>query len=55
MYMMCDLTQFVISSLVYDPMYEKSAIIYLDNVVLILGMVTVVVAKIDSKFESIFA
>merc|ERR1711884_245058 len=51
---MCDLTQFVISSLVTDPTASSLAKIFMENVVLSFGMVAVVVVDADSKFKGVF-
>ena len=51
---MCDLTQFVVSSLVTNPTASSLAILFMENVVLSFGMVAVVVVDADSKFKGVF-
>ena len=51
---MCDLTQFVISSLVYNPTADNLANICIDTAVLTFGMDAVVVEDTDSKFGYLF-
>ena len=50
---MCDLTQFVISSVVWNINAEVIATTYMEDVALSFGMIAVVVDA-DSKFKSIF-
>ena len=47
---MCDLTQFVVSSITENPTAESLAQIFMEDVVLTFGMVAVVVVDADSKF-----
>ena len=51
---MCDLTQFVVSTLVDDATSENLARLFMENVVLSFGMVAVVVVDADSKFLNDF-
>ena len=47
---MCDLTQFVVSSIIENPTAESLAQLFMEDVVLTFGMVAVVVVDADSKF-----
>ena len=51
---MCDLTQFVVSCIMTDINANLLAKIFMEEVVLNFGMVTVVVVDADSRFRSIF-
>ena len=51
---MCDLTQFVVSTLVENASSEILAQLFMETVVLSFGMVAVVVVDADSKFLGIF-
>jgi len=51
---MCDLTQFVISILVDDASSDNLGKIFMEQVVLSFGMVSVVVVDTDSKFLNLF-
>ena len=51
---MCDLTQFLISILVYESTSETLAELFMEHVVLSFGMMAVVVLDVDSKFLSTF-
>ena len=50
MNVMCDLTQFVISSIAANPTAESLAQTFMEDVVLTFSMVAVVVVDADSKF-----
>ena len=51
---MCDLTQFVISTIVIEPDSASLAKTFMESVVLSFGMVAVVVVDADSKYRGIF-
>ncbi len=51
---MCDLTQFVISSVIKNPNSVELARIFMDEVLLTFGMCSVIVVDADSKFRSAF-
>lgn len=51
---MCDLTQFVVSSIVENPTAAELARVFMDQVLLSFGMCAVVVVDADSKFKSAF-
>ena len=51
---MCDLTQFVVSSLVSDASSSVLAQVFMENVILTFGIVAVVVVDADSKFLGVF-
>ena len=51
---MCDITQFVVSSCVYDPDAAILARTFMENVVLAYGMVAVLVVDADTKFRGVF-
>lgn len=51
---MCDLTQFVISSVITNPCATELARLFMDQVILSFGMCSVVVVDADSKFRSSF-
>ena len=51
---MCDLTCFVISSVVDNINVEVLAKAFMEDVALLFGMISVVVVDADSKFRSIF-
>ena len=50
----CDLTQFVVPTIVKDTTSEYLAKLFMENVVLSFGMVVVVVVDADSKFLHLF-
>ena len=47
---MCDLTQFIVSSVIENPIAASLAQLFMEDVVLTFGMVAVVVVDADSKF-----
>ena len=49
---MCDLTQFVISTIVTNPNSTKLAQLFMEQVLLSYGMCSVVVVDADSKFRA---
>lgn len=51
---MCDLTQFIVSSVVKNPDAALLAKTLMEDVILTFGICTVVVVDSDSKFKSIF-
>ena len=51
---MCDLTQFVISIIADDTCSDILSKLFMEQVVLSIGMVAVVVVDADSKFLSLF-
>ena len=51
---MCDITQFVISSCVYDPNAASLAKTFMEDVVLYYGMVSVLVVSADTKVCDVF-
>ena len=51
---MCDLTQFVVCTVVTDPDSAYLAKVFMESVVLSFGMVAVVVVDADSKFRGVF-
>ena len=51
---MCDLTQFVVSTIVTNPTSHLLAKLFMEQVVLTFGLVAVVVVDADSKFLNVF-
>ena len=51
---MCDITQFVICSTVYDPNAATLAKVFMENVVLAYGMVSILVVDTDARFCEVF-
>ena len=51
---MCDLTQFIISTITFDIKAETLAKLFMENVVLAYGMVAVVVVDDGSTFKGLF-
>jgi len=51
----CDLTQFVISTIVTDPTSSSLAKVFMEHVVLSYVMVAVVIVNVDSKIHGTFS
>ena len=51
---MCDLTQFVVSSVTFDTKATVLAKLFMEDVILSFGMVAVVVVDADSRFRGVF-
>jgi len=52
---MCDLTQFVISTIVTDSISSSLAKVFMEQVVLSYRMVAVIIVDVDSKFHGSFS
>ena len=52
--LMCDLTQFVISSFIWNINVEILEKIFMEEVALLFGMTSVIVVDVDRKFRSVF-
>ena len=51
---MCDLTQFIASSLVYDPNAAVLAEVFMTEIVFSFSMVAMIVVDADNKFRGVF-
>ena len=51
---MCDLTQFVVSTITTETHAEYFAKLFMENVVLLFGMVLILVVDDNSRFKIVF-